>query len=78
MIGHHAAGMVENEQRVCPVCGGPIQRVSLALFLRREDGRRVCKAVLLCSDHSHIVWRWNDRPYDEWLPDDSLAHLFRS
>ena len=60
----------------CPVCGGEIEAMRLALCNRDDDGSRTCKTVLRCSVHSHITWRWADRPDTLLERDDSLALVF--
>jgi len=61
----------------CSICGGPIERVSLALCKRSDDGALICKRVVMCGGRAHVTWRWVDRPDSPIERDDSLTFVFR-
>ena len=58
--------MTDGAPTTCPGCGAVYDdktRLDLALT-RREDGKRVCKAVWTCGSCGERWWRWNDRKTD--------------
>lgn len=60
----------------CPVCASAIGRWALLLEFRPDDGQHICKRLVRCAAHGHITWRWEDRPDDPPILDDTLSTAF--
>lgn len=59
----------------CPECSQAMESGGFALATREDDGRRICRTLLRCTDR-HVRWRWADRP-EEPLEACPTPELFR-
>ncbi|MFJ8210593.1 dehydrogenase [Streptomyces sp. NPDC096033] len=60
---------------LCPGCSRSTVFGGFVLSRRREDDKRVCRALWKCAG-GHVWWHWADRP-EEPLEECPMADLFR-